>query len=108
MEESVVVTINGTLVVLVSVWMWHRSTSARRRITAWFEARGYVVRDTEFRLLRSGPYLLEPIWGGVAMVYRVSVRDDVGTSYRAWVLVGHPLVGLFSKRVQVTWDRRAN
>jgi len=89
----------GVLIVFYIAWHFTRSRSLLQK---WATSNGYEILHSEFRSLRKGPFL----WKDSAkqMVFYVRIRSREGQERSGWVLCGGFWTGLFSDKIQVTWE----
>ena len=68
----------------------------------WAASNGFVILEREWRPLVRGPFFFTTSKG--QEVYRVVVRDRVGTIRKGYVRCGGFLLGMLSDNVEVRWD----
>lgn len=86
------------LVVWINVLLYKR---ARQLVYGWAAQGGLQILEMEQRWFRRGPFFWRTSKGQV--VFYVTVRDKAEKRY-AYVKCGGFWLGMFSERIEVSWD----
>lgn len=105
MENPIGGIVGAFVFLMGSVWIWRRSTVARRLLADHVVSKRYHLVDAEFRFIRSGPFTFGPGPRGLSLVYRLKAADANGKERFGWALVGHWLFGLTRRTVTLQWDK---
>ena len=100
--EVIAIIVPFVLFVAVLVWwqQWQHS-KADTILQRWALASGVELVSAQKRYLRTGPFLL---YSRGQFVFRIVVRDQVGTQRAGWIRVGSWLAGVLSEKTEVIWD----
>jgi hypothetical protein len=75
-------------------------TRSRKRVQRWADENGFTLNKCEWHFSGAATFEEE---GGWRIIWTVRTTDREGVVRDAWVGCGHPLIGMLSDKIEVTW-----
>jgi hypothetical protein len=90
------------LAAVVAVLVWCQHSRVEKIVQQWAKTAGLELVSAQKRYWRTGPFSLRQFRG--QFVFRIVVRDHAGAERTGWILVGGPVAGVLSDKVEAIWD----